>query len=141
MKPSIEVLKIAIKALKEQDKKDAQWMKMFDEMTDTRGIPNYNTTLSTAIVNMLQEVYKDKYDWIPYWIWEAEYGKKAKIWDNDVEIPVKTIEQFYNFLMDEYFNEDIELPKVEDYKDYTSKTIYVDIKEDKPQEDYFKITC
>ena len=43
--------------------------------------------------------------------------------------------KFYDKLID------IELPKVEDYKDYTSKTIYVDIKEDKPQEDYFKITC
>lgn len=57
------------------------------------------------IVEILQIVFKDKGDWIGYWIYELEYGSRWKedsITEADgTSIRLQTIEDLYKFLMEE----------------------------------------
>lgn len=143
-KPSIEPLKIAIKALKEQDKKERKWEKTFDEMLDGRFISQMSITLNTAICKMLTEIYHDTDDIIGWWMFEKDFGKKKdfNIWDKDHKIiPTDTVEDLYDALMYFYFPKE-ELTLVDKLVDCisNSKTIIVPVKEehiDLPP----KITC
>lgn len=108
-KPSIEPLKIAIKALKEQDKKERKWEKTFNEMFDGRFISQMSIILNTAICKMLTEIYHDTDDIIGWWMFEKDFGKKKdfNMWDKDHKIiPMNTVEDLYNALMDFYFPEE-----------------------------------
>ena len=145
-KPSIEPLKIAIKALQEQDKKERKWEKTFDEMLDGRFISQMSITLNTAICKMLTEIYHDKDDIIGWWMFEKDFGKRKgfNMWDkNHKIIPMNTVEDLYNALMDFYFPDEelSELDKlIDSISDCNYKTIIVPVKEE--HRDFPpKITC
>ncbi len=59
------------------------------------------------IVKILQEVFKDKKnDWLGYYIYELNFGKnwvEGKVTDREGnDIPLKTAENLYDILMDNY---------------------------------------
>jgi hypothetical protein len=63
----------------------------------------YLSRVSTLIVNLLKDAMNDKYDYIDYFIYELEYGKKWKkgmITDkNKKDIKLQTAEDLYNYII------------------------------------------
>ena len=118
--PSIEPLKIAIEAIQEQDEKERKWEKTFNEMLDGRFICCPSQTLNTALLKVLEIMYRDEEEHtISWWIYETECGKKKDlhIYDGGGVVPTDTIEDLYNYLIKYHF------------KDATIKTIYDDMVE------------
>ena len=66
---------------------------------DSHGVIFNFTELSLMI---LAEAVDDNTEWISYWFWELEKGKKAKngtVKDSDGrEIPIKTISNLYDII-------------------------------------------
>ena len=113
MKPSIDILKIGLEALKEQSKKENRWSKTFHQMFD--GLPVYqgSNTLHTAIMKILQKVYKDEEDdIIGWWVYEKEFGKRKELNVFEAKtnkvIPTKTIEDLYNYIMKYNFKDEMD---------------------------------
>lgn len=81
-------------------------------------------TMITSVVELLSKVFEDEGEWIGYWIWELDCGKKYK--DGDVtfygqNVPLKTIEDLWNVLIGnladkrancEYYEEKEEMRRV-----------------------------
>jgi len=65
----------------------------------------YLDTVHELIIDTLQLAMNDKYEWISYWVYELEYGKKANketVQDKDNKnIPIKTISDLYNMIINE----------------------------------------
>ena len=53
-------------------------------------------------VSILREAMKDEADWIGFWYWELDKGKRAKSGTvkgkNGKNIPIKTISDLYNLI-------------------------------------------
>ena len=106
--PNIEPLKIGIKAIQEQDEKERRWEKTFDEMLDGRFICCPSETLHSALLKVLEIIYKDEEEQIiSWWIYEKDYGKKKDfhIYDGGEVIPTKTVEDLYNYLIKYHFKD------------------------------------
>ncbi len=62
----------------------------------------YLSRVSTLIVSVLKDAMDDKYDYIDYFIYELEYGKKWKkgtiTASNGKDIKLQTVEDLYNYL-------------------------------------------
>ena len=145
-KPSIEPLKIAIKAIQEQDKKERKWEKTFNEMLDGRFICCPSETLHSALLKVLEIMYRDEEEQIiSWWIYETDCGKKKDfhIYDGGGVVPTDTIEDLYNYLIKYHFKDE-ELDFYDKMYDCISKcntgTTYIEV-EDKPVEKPFTITC
>lgn len=103
----LQILKIAIDALKKNDENLTRWNKTFQEMFDGHIVPQFDSPLTSAICKMIEilfndhdEEYGSTFSW---WIWEQNFGKNAKVWDeNKKEIPLKTPEQLYDFYIEYY---------------------------------------
>lgn len=147
-KPSIEPLKIAIKAIQEQDKKERRWEKTFDEMLDGRFICCPSETIHTALVKVLEIIYRDeKEQLISWWMYEKDFGKRKdfNIYENGGVVPTDTVEDLYNYLIKYHFSEeDDEILNLDKLIDCISKsnenTIVVPYKEPS-KENPFTITC
>lgn len=147
-KPSIEPLKIAIKAIQEQNKKERRWEKTFDEMLDGRFICCPSETIHTALVKVLENIYRDeKEQLISWWMYEKDFGKRKdfNIYDNGGVVPTDTVEDLYNYLIKYHFSDEDEgLLNVDKLVDCISKsnenTIVVSYNE-QPKENPFTITC
>lgn len=64
----------------------------------------YSTGLEDTIVNLLETIFNDnKTNWISYWIWELDFGEKYNEGDvtkkDGTIIPLKTVEELYDFLI------------------------------------------
>lgn len=74
--------------------------------------------MASDYVSFLQEVCEDKNDWIPYWLYELEFGKKYRegyVKDKDGKnISLGTLEDLWNLLEIEYY----ENHKPEDCDDF-----------------------
>lgn len=117
-KPSIDMLKIGISALKKNNKKVEKWQKTFDEMFNGHFVPTYDEVLATAIIKMLEVAYDDKNEVISWWIYEQDFGLKCKdepaMWDNNHNpIHLRNIEELYNYLVKNDINSN--KPKYEDF--------------------------
>lgn len=115
--PSIEALKIGIKAIQEQDEKERRWEKTFNEMLDGRFICCPSQTLNTALLKVLEIMYRDEEEqMISWWIYETECGKKKDfhIYDGGGVVPTDTVEELYDYLIKYHFKD-------------ANKTIYDDI--------------
>lgn len=57
---------------------------------------------SNLIIKCLEIAMNDKDEWIQYWVYELDYGTKAKedsVQDEDgINIPIKTLDDLYNIL-------------------------------------------
>jgi len=52
-------------------------------------------------LDALKEAMNDEYDWIDYFIYELNFGKKAKkdsVTEKGKNIPIKTIDNLYNLI-------------------------------------------
>ena len=110
-KPSIEPLKIAIKAIQEQNKKERRWEKTFDEMLDGRFICCPSETIHTALVKVLENIYRDeKEQLISWWMYEKDFGKRKdfNIYDNGGVVSTDTVEDLYNYLIKYHFSDEDE---------------------------------
>lgn len=109
-KPTVDLLKIGITALKKQYEKEEKWQKTFNEMFDGHLVPQFSSDLENAIVKMLEIAYNDKMKTISWWIYEQEFGKKCKekpaMWDsNGTPIHLRNIDELYKFLIEDGFGE------------------------------------
>ena len=107
-KPTVDLLKIGITALKKQYEKEEKWKKTFNEMFDGHLVPQFSSDLENAIIKMLQIAYNDKTETISWWIYEQEFGKKCKekpaMWDKDGNpIHLRNIDELYKFLIEDGF--------------------------------------
>lgn len=63
------------------------------------------TRHESLIVNILQDAMDDKYDWIPYWLYDLDCGKDAKADSvthaDGSNIPIRTAENLYDLLRDQ----------------------------------------
>jgi hypothetical protein len=68
----------------------------------------YDTKHATkGLLNLLKSTMKDAYEWIDYWIYELECGKKYRtgsITQDGKPIKLKTIADLYALLKKEYKN-------------------------------------
>lgn len=66
------------------------------------------TRVEDALITVLQIIFKDESEWISYWCHELNFGELYKEGDvvdrNGQNIPLKTAEDLYNLLIDDYFN-------------------------------------
>lgn len=105
--PSIEVLKIAVEALKKMDENLAKWQPTFDDMFNGSWvIPSYYDEPRHAIIEMVEKLFDDpdgqygsQFSW---WVYEAEYGTREGIADSMTDsdgtpIPMATVEDLYNY--------------------------------------------
>jgi len=64
----------------------------------------YLSRFSTLIIKVLQDAMQDKYDYINYFIYELDYGKKWKkgmiTRKNGEDVKLKTPEDLYNYLIE-----------------------------------------
>ena len=71
------------------------------EVFGCEGIIVIYDELLDSIVDLLQYHFKDRNDWINYWLWELDMGKSYKkggvILDGK-DVPLKTIEDLYNII-------------------------------------------
>lgn len=109
-KPTIDLLKIGITALKKQYEKEEKWQKTFNEMFDGHLVPQFSSDLENAIIKMLEVAYNDKDGTISWWIYEQEFGKKCReipaMWDKDGNpIHLRNIDELYKFLIEYGFGE------------------------------------
>lgn len=57
----------------------------------------------SVVVELLKDMFDDKYDYISYYLYECNYGRKTenKIFDNDNKpIDISTPTKFYDFLIE-----------------------------------------
>lgn len=56
----------------------------------------------SLVINCIEKSVGDKYNWISYWVYDLEEGKKAKsgtVSDkNGKDIPIKTLSDLYNII-------------------------------------------
>lgn len=109
-KPTVDLLKIGITALKKQYEKEEKWQKTFNEMFDGHLVPQFSSDLENAIIKMLQIAYNDKTETISWWIYEQEFGKKCRVtpamWGADgTPIHLRNIDELYKFLIEDGFGE------------------------------------
>jgi len=64
----------------------------------------YLSRVNTLIVKLLQESVNDQEEWISYWIYELDYGKKWRkgtVTDkNKKDIKLQTAEDLYNYIVE-----------------------------------------
>lgn len=61
----------------------------------------YNHRLGAVAVSLLSNVMNDEYDWINYWLWEIDCGRRDDLGAFEADgtpIPMKTIDDLYNIL-------------------------------------------
>lgn len=65
-----------------------------------------DTEMYSLLTKMLKEATNDKYDYINYWMWELDFGaswEPGTLLDtNNEEIPLKTVEDLWKFLVSTY---------------------------------------
>lgn len=135
-KPTVDLLKIGITALKKQYEKEEKWQKTFNEMFDGHLVPQFSSDLENAILKMLKFVYNDKDDTISWWIYEQDFGQKCKekpaMWDADgTPIQLRNIDELYKFLIkydfnDEETDETIDLSNIDNTKKEDFDKQYID---------------
>lgn len=78
---------------------------------------NFSSSYSViTIVELLNFIFEDESDWLGYWLWELDFGKKyneGSVTLDGKNISLKTIEDLYNMLIDNMKNGDIKLKKIE----------------------------
>ena len=66
-------------------------------------------TLTSNVISLLEILTNDKNEWISYWIYELDCGKKYKegcvVDANKKNIPLKTIKDLWNILINELLEE------------------------------------
>ena len=82
-------------------------IKQHDEVEDyifsilSEDIATKVSTMASDYVDMLEEYCDDQQGWITYWIYELEFGEKwteSSVSINNVNIPLKTVEDLWNLL-------------------------------------------
>ncbi len=56
---------------------------------------------SETVVKLLENIFNDKNEWISWWVWEKNFGKKQELQAFDRTgklIPTTTIKDLYNIL-------------------------------------------
>lgn len=78
---------------------------MVSGLYDSYGFDLLNSPISEiegALLKLLREVMEDKDDWIGYWMWELDFGKKwepGKITSLDgTDIKLETLDDLWNLL-------------------------------------------
>lgn len=91
----------AIKGIKNYNRK----MDRLSDALEVEGIIN-DTTVG-GFIDFMEAVFNDKSEWISYWIYELDYGRKytegsITIEENGVKrtVPLKTTKHLYKVLVD-----------------------------------------
>ena len=70
------------------------------------GINLYDVTgIGDVTVDLLQNTMRDKNDWIPYWMYELNFGRDYRpgcVTRDGSEIPLQTFDDVYDLLVSEY---------------------------------------
>jgi hypothetical protein len=80
-------------------KKQEDSMQAIISALDISGYPamNYGHELTDSYVEMLSEAVGDKDNWISYWLWECEMGKRKMAWSdqNGRDYSIKSIRSLW----------------------------------------------
>lgn len=103
IKISKKQFKDIIKSIKKQYKYDRECQKAFKIILPQDHIIGYdNSIIVEGIIELLSNLTNDESDWIRYWIYELDFGKKWKlgtITEKDKsDVPLKTINDLWNIL-------------------------------------------
>lgn len=93
-----------ITALKEQLELDKKNSDLLGEVfTDSYLIMYPNSIIIEAVISFLEDYFNDEGEWVSYFVYELDFGEKWYsdcVLDSDGKnIPLKTIEDLYNFLI------------------------------------------
>lgn len=92
-----------MKFIKEQMDYDKECHNCFSKILPNDYVSGYdNSYIYKTSFEMLKYIFKDKNDWIDYFVYELDFGKqndKLKCYDeNKKEIPLSSIKDLYNLL-------------------------------------------
>lgn len=90
--------------LKKQKQQEDAISALLEDMTGEIHFFNVSDNVENVLRKVLGEVFKDKFDWICWWIYEKDFGENKKIKANGVNkqaIKLDTAEQLYDFLIKE----------------------------------------
>jgi len=75
----------------------------FHKKTKDKSFTLLFPTMAESVVSLLSKIFNDKDEWIDYWVWELDCGKKYKdgmVKEKDGSIiPLKTVSDLWNLLM------------------------------------------
>ena len=103
MKIDKEYFTKIINNLQKQAEHDSKCSDAFSVILPNDYVSLYdNSILFDTIINMLKVYFNDKFNWIEYYIYDLDYGKKyyhgcVKIHDEPIDI--STPEKLYDFLL------------------------------------------
>ena len=94
-----------INFIKERDEKMSEINKLFtEEFEDSIFYPYFK--YENKLVHLLEQTMHDKGEYIQYYIYELDFGVKwhsgCIVDASDIDIPLGTIEDLYNILVEEY---------------------------------------
>jgi len=79
--------------------------KLSDILMSEGGILDYGDDLVSSIISLLETIFRDKSEWIGYWLWELDFGSKYEegtVTIDHENVPMESIEDLYNVLVDNY---------------------------------------
>jgi len=86
----------------EQEKIDSDFGKALESVCDSYCLYGTKNKIYQSLFLTLKEIFKDKNDWIVWWIYETDCGKNKELkayYKNKKEIKLNTSEQLYDFLI------------------------------------------
>ena len=93
---TLEEFKKAIEIIQAHEKDDEVLTKIM--LKNSIGVIDYGFEIAGLCVKLLAKVMNDKDEWIEWWLYEG--GKK--VWANDKEYTVSTVEDLYYVILGEY---------------------------------------
>ncbi len=95
-----KTFKAAIKAIKKQHKKNQKQEKLLSKAFGAYNIEE-DYELMDSLSKVLAAEMKDKGDWIQYYLWEIDFGKKGEgcgRHENGVPFSLRNARELYDFL-------------------------------------------
>ena len=101
----------AIESIKKQHEIDNENAELLGKVFSNAFSANLlydNSTISDAIIKLLETEMQDRHEWINYFCYELDFGReneRLKVYDSeDNEIPLKTADDLYNMLANDKKN-------------------------------------
>lgn len=106
---TLEQFKKIISAIKEQNEIDQEVSKSLEKLCDSWVMFQCKNKVYPLVTILLKEVFNDRGDWINYWMWDCDFGKKYGRGKGELcareksgkYIDIKTIEKLYKYLIKE----------------------------------------
>lgn len=92
-----------LEIIKKHDEKESRLSKSLEDLVDGWPIIIFGSDIVASLIRLLEKCMGDKFETITYWIYEIEWGKKAKEFyiehPDGTQYHLYTIKDLYNYLI------------------------------------------